>query len=97
MSILNYFRKIDKVPSDNDKGLKELLGPNILKEANAESRRVIDSPEPGCPTGPSSQTKRRYNVYYPKDRPDIGKYCLENGPAVSSSFQLLNGRRMMQK
>ena len=50
MSILNYFRKIDKVPSDNDEGLKELLGPNVLKEVNAELRRVIDSPEPGCST-----------------------------------------------
>ena len=50
MSILNFFRKIDKVPSDNDEGLKELLGPNVLKEANAEVRRVIDSPEPGCST-----------------------------------------------
>ena len=72
MSILNYFRKIDKVPSDNDEGLKELLGPNVLKEANAELRRVIDSPEPGCSTGPSPQTKRRYNVYSQK------KYCLIN-------------------
>ena len=51
MSILNYFRKIDKVPSDNDEGLKELLGPNVLKEANAELRRVTDSPEPGCSLG----------------------------------------------
>ena len=50
MSILNYFRKIDKVPSDNDEGLKELLGPNVLKEANLELRRIIDSPEPGCST-----------------------------------------------
>ena len=41
MSILNYFRKIDKVPSDNNEGLKELLGRNVLKEANAELRRVI--------------------------------------------------------
>ena len=72
MSILNYFRKIDKEPSDNDEGLKELLGPNVLKEANAELRRVIDSPEPGCSTGPSPQTKRRYNVYSQK------KYCLIN-------------------
>ena len=50
MSILNYFRKIYKVPSDNDEGLNELLGPNVLKEANEEVRRVIDSPEPGCST-----------------------------------------------
>ena len=48
MSILNCFRKIDKVPSDNDEGLIELIGLNVLKEANAELRRVIDSPEPGC-------------------------------------------------
>ena len=48
MSILNYFRKIDQVPSDNDEGLKELVGPNVLKEANVELRSVIDSPEPGC-------------------------------------------------
>ena len=34
-SILNYFRKIDKVPSNNDEELKELLGPNVLKVANA--------------------------------------------------------------
>ena len=66
MSILNYFRKIDKVPSDNDEGLKVLLGPNVLKEANAELRRIIDSPEPGCSTGPSPRTKRRYNVYSQK-------------------------------
>ena len=46
MRILNYFRKIDKVPSDNDEGLKELLESNVLKEANAELRRVIDSPAP---------------------------------------------------
>ena len=72
MSILNYFRKIDKVPSDNDEGLKDLLGPNVLKEAYVELRRVIDSPEPGCSTGPSSQTKRWYNVYSQK------KYCFTN-------------------
>ena len=54
MSILNHFRKIDKVSSDNDEGLKELLGPNVLKEAYAELRRVIDSPEPGCSNWPSS-------------------------------------------
>ena len=60
------------MPSDNDEVLKELLGPNVLKEANMELRRVIDSPEPGCSTGPSSQTKRRYNVYSQK------KYCLIN-------------------
>ena len=52
MRILNYFRKIDQVPSDNDEGLKELLGPHVLKQANTELRRVIDSPEPGCSTGP---------------------------------------------
>ena len=63
MRILNYFRNIDKVHSDNDEGLKELLGPNVLKEANAELRRVIDSPEPGCSTWPSPRTKRWYNVY----------------------------------
>ena len=34
-SILNYFRKIDKVPSNNDEELKGLLGPNVLKVANA--------------------------------------------------------------
>ena len=50
MSILNCFSKIDKVPYDNDEGLKELLGSNVLKEANAELRRVKDSPEPGCST-----------------------------------------------
>ena len=72
MSILNYFCKIDKVLSDNDEGLKELLGPNVLKEANTELRRVKDSPEPGCSTGPSSQTKRWYNVYSQK------KCCLIN-------------------
>ena len=59
MSILNYFRKIDKVPSNNDEELKELLGLNVLKVANTTLRRVVDSPEPGCSTGPSSQTKRR--------------------------------------
>ena len=50
MSILNYFCKIDKVTSDNDEGWKVLLGPNVLKEANAELRRLIDFPEPGCST-----------------------------------------------
>ena len=59
MSILNYFLKIDKVPSNNDEELKELLGLNVLKVANTTLRRVVDSPEPGCSTGPSSQTKRR--------------------------------------
>ena len=59
MSILNYFRKIDKVPSNNDEELKELLGLNVLKVANTTLRRVVDSPEAGCSTGPSSQTKRR--------------------------------------
>ena len=49
-----FFCKIDKVPSDNDERLKELLRPNVLKEANEELRRVIDSLEPGCSTGPSS-------------------------------------------
>ena len=63
MRIMNYFRKIDKVPSDNNEGLKELLGQKVLKEAKAEIRRVIDSPEPGCSTGPSAQTKPWYNVY----------------------------------
>ena len=66
MSILNYFRKIDEVPSNNDEELKELLGVNVLKVANTALRRVVDSPEPGCSTGPSSQTKRRYNVYSQK-------------------------------
>ena len=81
MRILNYFRKIDKVPSDNDEGLKEVLGPNVLKEANLELSRVIDSPEPGCFTGPSSQTKRWYNVYSQK------KYCLINFLPVPQCFQ----------
>ena len=46
---IELFSKIDnKMPSDNDEGLKELLWPNVLKEANAELRRVADSPEPGC-------------------------------------------------
>ena len=62
MSTLNYFRKIDNVPSDNDEGLKELLGPTVLKEANVEIKRVIDSPEPGCSTGPASKKRRRYNI-----------------------------------
>ena len=81
MSIMNYFHKIDKVPSDNDEGLKELLEPNVLKEANAECRRVIDSPEPGCSSGPSSQTKGRYNVYSQK------KYCLINFLPSHNNFE----------
>ena len=42
MSILNYFRKIDSVPSDTNEGLNELLGPKVpvLKEVNSEMRKV---------------------------------------------------------
>ena len=91
MIILNYIRKIDKVPSDNDEGLKELLGPDVLKEANVELRKVIDSPEPGCSTGPSSQTKRRYNVYSQK-KYCFNKFspfpqCFENNGSLLHTFQ----------
>ena len=40
MSILNYFRKIDSVPSDKNEGLNELLRPKVLKEVNSEMRKV---------------------------------------------------------
>ena len=80
MRILNYFRKIDKVPSDNDEGLKELLESNVLKEANTELRSYRFS----CSTGPSSQTKRRYNVYSQK------KYCLINVLPSHNVFKILD-------
>ena len=45
MSMLNYFRKIDTVPSDKNEGLNELLGPTVLKKVNSEMRKIDLTPE----------------------------------------------------
>ena len=86
MSILNYFRKIDKVPSDNDEGLKELLGPNVLKEANAEFKRDIDSPEPACSTGLSSQTKCVFSKEVLLNKFSPFPQCFENNGSLLHTF-----------
>jgi hypothetical protein len=90
MSILTIFGKKEPVPSDGDEGLRELLDPTVFKEVNSEIRRTITdtfgtpetssakSTSKGESTGKS--TGKKYNVFTPKDRAEIGKYCLENGP-----------------
>ena len=88
MSILNYFRKIDKLPSDNDEGLKGLLGPHVLKEANAELKTEsdIDSPEPGCSTGPSSQTKFVFSNEVLLNKFSPFPQCFENNGSLLHTF-----------
>lgn len=80
MSILNYFRKKDVVPSDNNEALQELLGSPVLKEVNSEMRKTLTE-TPGTSGTSGSSTGKKYNVYTPKDRAEIGKFCLEHGPA----------------
>lgn len=75
MSILKFLKQKDPIP-DHNAGLMELLGPEALKEANENVRRVLSED-----TKSPSPSRGKYSVYSPSDRAEIGKFCAEHGSA----------------
>ena len=82
MSIFNYFKPKQIVPSKNSE-IAELLGPSVLNEANESVLKIIESPTKvqNSPKTPASVTRGKYITYSSRDRADIGKYCSQHGPA----------------
>jgi hypothetical protein len=82
MSIFNYFKPKQIVPSENSE-IADLLGPSVLNEANESVLKIIGSPTKvqNSPKTPASVTRGKYITYSPKDRADIGKFCSQHGPA----------------
>lgn len=84
MSILNFFKPKNIVPSENSE-LADIVGPSALKEANERISQIIGSPSnnnsQSSPKTPMSTKRGNYLAYTPQDRAEIGKYCSQNGPA----------------
>ena len=85
MAVLKYLKKRDGTLPDPYGRLSDFIEPCVIQQINDEVSEQSESP--GKPSQPSSQKKTtprgKYAVYSPKQRAEVGKYALENGPAAA--------------